>query len=178
MPGSKEQYDLDGDKRRDIFNNLSVGTHKMKVVIWAGEGERLASIKPIAEGEFDLHVKAGTVIKIGKTWSDVKNGDLGKDPKVKNKLTELYSEYLKDKYPEYTLKEVKVPADGYGINKDDYGLPKYRNVPVSAYMIDNKSEKCYNFVSGYSQNYAGGGTYSEQFYRYQSSPDKIELDCK
>lgn len=177
LPGSKERYDLDSDKQRVALNNLSVGLHKVKVVVWAGEDVELASIKPIAEGEFDLNVTAGAVVKIGKKWSDIKMGDLGKDPKVNNKLTELYSEYLKGKYPEYTIKELKVLSDGYGITNDDYGLPKYRTVSISAYMIDNKSGKCYNFYTFYTQQYAGGGTYSNQFID-TGSPDKFELDCE
>ena len=139
LPNSQEQYDLDSERQRNALNNLSVGTHKVKVVIWAGERKALASIKPIAEGEFDLIVKEGAVVKIGKNWNDIKNGDLAKDPKVKNKLTELYTEQLKKEYPEYTLKEIKIPGDGYSIYKDNYGLPKHRTATTSAYMIDKKT---------------------------------------
>lgn len=179
LPNSSESYDLDGEERRETFNSLAPGVHKVKVVIWAGERESLASIKPIAEGEFDLNVGSESKVKIGKKWSDYTNGDMAKDPKVKGKLTELYTEYLKNKYSGYTIKEIQINSDGYGIRKDGNNIPEHRYVIVTAHAIDNKSGKCYALFVNYAQDYAGGGTYSEQYYMLGNGNAGVtELDCE
>lgn len=178
-PDSKSRSDFNREKVIEYLYGLSPGIHKVKVVIWAGRNE--FSIKPIAEGEFDLNVVAGAKIKTGIRWSDAnwKAGDLSKDPKIKSKITELYTDYLKTNFPNLIVKDIKIISDGFGIYKDEYGIIKSRYLRVDALVVDpSKSGRCFSYNSEYLQDYSGGGTYSDQFYRYRDTPKKLEIDCE
>lgn len=170
-------YDWKSDDVREALNKLSTGMHKVKVVIWAGEGKELASTKPIAEGEFDLNVKEGAKIKIGKKWSDLKNGTMASDAKIKAKLIELSAADMKMNQPDVTVKEHKILSDDYSIHKDEYNYPKFRYVQVATYGVGNKSGKCFVFYTMYAQDYAGGGNYSSNFHQWGNT-NIVELDCK
>ncbi|MBS1635807.1 MAG: hypothetical protein JST26_07770 [Bacteroidetes bacterium] len=170
-------YDWKSDEQRKAINNLKPGVHKVKVEIWAGEGRELSSIKPIAVGEFDLTIEEGVKAMIGKKWSGLKTGDMASDMKVKTKLTELYTEYFKTNMTEFNIKDFKITSDGYSIKKNQSGLPQYRYLEIVAYGIDKKTGKCYALSSLYAQDYAGGGTYSTNFYKWGNT-SITEYDCE
>lgn len=179
-PDLKSKSDFNKEKVIEFLYGLSPGVHKVKVEIWAGLND--LSIKPIAEGEFDFKVEAGSKIKTGIRWSDAnwKAGELSKDPKIKSKITELYSDYFKTNFPNLTVKDIKIISDGFGIYKDiDYGIIKSRYLKVDALIVDpSKPGRCFSYRSEYLQDYSGGGTYSDQFYRYRGAPEKLEIDCE
>lgn len=175
VPGAEDD-DWQGDRVRDLMNKLEPGIHKVKVVIWGGEGEELATCKPIAEGEFDLTIGEGSKIKIGKNWNDIKNGAIASDAKIKAKLLELTNADMKANQPDVTVKEHKIVSDDYGIQKDEYNYPKFRFVQVATYAIGNKSGKCFVIYTNYAQDYAGGGTYSSNFYKWIDMVN--EIDCE
>lgn len=170
-------YDWKLDDTREALNKLSPGVHKVKVVIWAGKGKELVSIKPIAQGEFDLNIAEGAKIKIGESWNDLKNGTMASDAKIKAKLLELTAADMKANQPDVTVKEHKIISDDYSIQKDEYNYPKFRYVQVATYAVGNKSGKCFVFYSMYAQDYAGGGTYSSNFYKW-GNLNSSEVDCE
>ena len=173
-PKSGQSYDLSSDRQREALNKLSPGVHKVKVEIWGGEGKNLATIKPIAEGTFDLNVMANSKIKIGKTWAGISDGKI--DQAIKTDVINLYAPDVKKNYPGLTFKEFKVPSNDYAIQKDEYGRIRFRFVQAYAYAMD-KNGKCFTYSCLYVQNYAGAGTYSPVFSKW--GHDNIEeVDCE
>lgn len=168
-------YDWKLNETREALNKLSPGVHKVKVVIWAGEGKELVSIKPIAEGEFDLNIAEGAKIKIGKSWADLKDGQIASDSKLKKQLIDMAIADVKTSHPELTVKGHKLISEDYEIEKDQYNYPKNRFLQVATYGID-KNGKCFVYYSMYGQQYAGGGTYSASFYKWGELIK--EIDCE
>lgn len=181
-PDANETYDWKSNSTKDQLNQLAPGVYKVKVVIWprkdyatsAGSFEA-RPIKSIAEGEFELNVKAGAKIKIGKSWNDIKHGTMASDAKIKSKLTELATASMKSRYPDVTVKEYKVLSNDYGIQKE-YNYPKFRHVQIAAYGIDENG-KCFVYYMMYAQDYAGGGNYSTEFYQWGNT-NEVEVDCE
>lgn len=179
---AQESYDWKPNSIREQINKLTPGVHKVKMVIWptkdfatsAGSFEA-RPINPIAEGEFDLNVKDGAKIKIGKSWKDLKNGAMASDTKIKSKLTELSAADMKNNQPDITVKEYKILSDDYSIQKE-YNYPKFRYVQIAVYGTD-KSGKCFIYYMMYAQDHAGGGSYSSNFYKWGHS-NIVEVDCE
>ena len=117
---------------------------------------------------------ANSKIKIGKTWANISDGKM--DQKIKTEVIKLYTQDLKNNYPALTFKEFKVTSNDYAIQQDEYKRIKFRYVQVYAYAID-KNGKCFTYSCLYTQNYAGGGTYSSVFSKW--GYDNIEeVDCQ
>lgn len=176
-----KECDWGSKARRDSLNKLTPGTHKVKVVVWAGElhsrdaSSDIHSIKPVAEGEFDLVIPEGGKFKVGKKWSDIADGQA--NPKIKADLTKLFSEVLKENYSQYTIKSYKLLQDDFGVQRDDFDLIKYRYMTIAAQATD-KSGKCYYLSAMYTQDYMGGGTYSSMFKQWGSGAQVRDLDCE
>lgn len=174
--------DSDWKTIRNALNALSPGTHKVRVEIWAGKSDIASkdenintSFKPIAEGEFDLLISNDSKIKIGKKWSDIAEGKA--DPKIKPELVKLFSEWLKNDYSQYTIHSYKLFQDDYGVQRDDYGLIKYRYMTIGAQATD-KNGKCFSLSALYTQDYMGGGKYSTVFKQFGTYAQSQELDCE
>lgn len=173
---SLSSFDWNSNSMCERLNNLSLGSHKVKAVIWAGDKKRYGvSHIPIAEGEFDLTVSGSSKIKIGKTWSVFKSGSMDSDAKLKATLVELSKQEMKANYSDITIKEYKVLSNDYNIQKE-YEYPKFRYVEVAAYGVST-SGKCFVYYLLFAQDYSGGGVYTTNFYKWGNT-NKEEIDCE
>jgi hypothetical protein len=161
----------------DKLNNLSSGTHSIKVELWAGDIEEAnspRSLKPISIGEFTLTKKEGQKLHKGKTMSDVPVGM--SDPELEAEALKAINTYARSQgWKEKFTELVIIESEWSTIRNELTGVILGRTIDVYVKGVWPDGH-CTGVVFGISQEFNGSGYSKGCGYYGIGTTEKLECD--
>ncbi len=148
----------------NALNGLSIGIHKIKFNVFGCKPGGNETKKPIAEGEITIEKNSGAMLKIGKSFNDIK-------PKMQipNGLEPKWVSYINDFYQKGNKNsgacmKAKILCNDWIIVHDKYtGAILYRYLDLALLWKDEKGV-CFISFQRWGQQFNGAG-YQDALHR-------------